>query len=97
MVCDVCKGLKGKRDGRRCARCRYRLRQAARFVREFLYGLTREPVLGLLDELADRVQVEDAPVFRKLRGAAVVELRPRVVREDDDNADGWMLAAERAA
>lgn len=95
MGCDVCKGPKGKRDGRRCARCRYRLRSAARFVRELLYGLT---VLGLLDELADRVQVEDATVYRKLRGAAVVELRPRVVREvESDVADGWLLDAERAA
>lgn len=61
-----------------------------------LYALTDEHVLGLLDELADRVQVEAAPVFRLLRGAALSAHDPATAAPLDD-ADGWLLDAECAA
>lgn len=66
-------------------------------MREVLYALTDEHVLGLIDELADRVQPEGSPVFALLRGAAT-ELRAEAQRGGSlDVADGWLLDAEAVA
>ena len=96
MGCDVCKGPRARGEGRRCARCRFRLRHAARRLRVVLYALTDEHVLELVDELADRVQVADAPVFKLLRGAALSATDPATASALDV-ADGWLLDAEVAA
>lgn len=96
MGCDVCKGSVGNvRGARRCARCRFKMRHAARRVREFLHALADDSVLALLDELADRPQPATSEVFARLRGAvAVVHMVEPVALL---GADGWLLDAESAA